>query len=175
MAWGSLISRKMLIDNDIRFVRNAYPREDLVFNLNLLDVQFRGVFVDTVAYIYRYAVAGSLSNSVRFKLVRNYPEIYSLILPYHKRQYAGNLGKLIAAEEESTRMHLLTAPMRLKKSMRKEYLKLLEKFVPQMPIIGNTQTTISILTKIYNGFRPAFRCLTGVAYSLIPKHKRINA
>lgn len=172
LVWNGLIQRHMLCDNGIYFCKDGFPREDLLFHLELAGRSFRGIYCPIPTYTYRYGVAGSLSNSITKRNITNHISIINAIL---KSMSEINDAKVrVYAENElaGTVNSFFRNILRLDRSERKSLLKKYKQVINSDLIPSKN---LSGFSKLYRNSYWCYSFLADIICVILPsKYKIFN-
>ena len=116
LVWNGLIARKLVKNH--RFDKNGWPREDLLFHLDLISERFTGVYTGKPTYVYRLANIGSLSNTLSIRSIHNIPSILKHINFVYDSISDIKLKEIIDQEQVQTIKSVLKILPRLPKEER---------------------------------------------------------
>ncbi len=148
LVWNGLISRTLLKNNNILFKKDIYCREDLVFNVDLAKLDFRGVYTFSPTYIYRYATTNSLSNSVHKRSIISCVPIIKSLIRSREQIEDIYIKEYIESELIGTVNSFFKCILRLNWQERNFLLKTYGKEIEQHKIPSNNLTIFAQLYRL---------------------------
>lgn len=173
MAWNSMIKTSLLTSNDISFIEDTWPREDLIFNLYLSKYDFSCIYINKPTYVYRLAIGGSLSNSQSIRHTRNYIKIAKEILKIRNKVVSTSLKEIIDIEYNNTIQRILFNLLRINKSDANDIWHHYNRNIPYCKITCSGSLAKRFLVETYNISPKLYYSLISLIRTFIPKSKRI--
>lgn len=171
LVWNGLIKKDLLVNNSIDFQKDAFPREDLVFHLRLSSLNFNGIYTPKPTYIYRYAVAGSLSNTVTRRNISNHIPIVKTIIDCQDDIKDKTIGDYANKELTGTVNSFFRNILRLKRNDRNILLRRYTSEIDQTKIPRNN---LNVFSKLYQISPFCYSVVADIAGVLMPKNYKIS-
>lgn len=174
LVWNGLISRELIEKNKIAFELNGYPREDLLFHLDLIGKDFKGVYTDIPTYVYRLANSGSLSNTLTLRSVANIPVIATHIDSVLRSLDNKGLKPIVQTEMSNTLCSMIGILPRIPKRMRREYYESAYNLITQNNNSVNGGGYQKLMHSIIKMSKITGRIVNDIVALLIPSSKRLR-
>lgn len=169
-VWNGLISKELA--KCVEFDETRCPREDLLYIMDLIGNNFRGVYIGESTYVYRLGVSGSLSNTVTLSSITTIDKMLSHIKVIYEKTNEARLKKIISKEMADAMKTIIRIMPRLPRTIRHS---LFEQFVRLLPegavkISGNLENILMNVSR-QSPFLGKF--LVDILSYLVPKSRRI--
>lgn len=170
VAWNALISRSLLVGNDVWFNTDVYCREDLIFNLELLRLNFKGAYTFTPTYTYRHCLPNSLSNTVTKRNIESFVPIIRTLIEVYENTEDKSVRKNLYKELTCTTNGFFKSILRLN---RKNRIMLLDKYGKEVEGHIISTDDLTILSKLYRISPSFYKIVADSLGCLMPKRYRV--
>lgn len=173
LVWNGLFKKDFIAKNSLSFRKDAWPREDLVFHLDMASANFYGVYTGENTYVYRCALPGSLSNSISAKTVNNCIFIARAIreaisgirneatLDICRKELSGTINAIFSYIPRLSLANQKTLLIEIDNILSEQYFKEIEGLE-------------SPSTRFYKKSHTLYRLASALFRLLLPKRYRIN-
>lgn len=172
LVWNGLIRRNLLQAYRLAFIPEAWPREDLLFHLSLAKCKW-GVYTSKLTYVYRLAVANSLSNSISLKTIKNHIYISKGIIESIDNLTDIDIVAIAKQELAGTVNSFFKLLPRINLCQRNEYVNLYKSLI-RFDVFKFLSKQLSPLTSLFRYSPIIYLTASRIIYLVISKKKRIT-
>lgn len=173
LVWNGLIKRKLFQYYKLAFISDAWPREDLIFHLYLAKCKWGGVYTSKLTYVYRFAVANSLSNSISPKTIKNHIYITQGIIDCMNSITDIEIAAIAKQELAGTVNSFFKLLPRINVCQRNDYVRLFTALI-SLDVFKSLCKRLTPLTSLFRFSPHIYLIASRFTYWFIPKNKRIT-